>query len=236
MCSSAKSLRSIMFDWEPFKKRHLEICSDFGSHYLSNHYSDEHHIWHAHREHFCVLCDAAQNSYYEKWPNSAYSKLLHWAMAKNWGGCSEFLKNLVEHVSGCTYHFLTEWDINIFRRLTFKSPKYKIWWTSVKPKSCFTEVHGKIFGALRPIVSEIFDVEVLRAKTLRHYTQNRLCQLKRYLSYSRLWWIITLGDIFQNSRSPPWPLWMHENSCVFTKLLFWGRNINFGWRIVVAKL
>ena len=122
MCSSAKSLRSIMFDWEPFKKRHLEICSDFGSHYLSNRYSDEHHIWHAHREHFCVLCDAAWNSYYEKWPNSAYSKLLHWAMAKNWGGCSEFLKNLVEHVSGCTYHFLTEWDINIFRRLTFKSP------------------------------------------------------------------------------------------------------------------
>ena len=132
MCSSAKSLRSIMFDWEPFKKRHLEICSDFGSHYLSNRYSDEHHIWHAHREHFCVLCDAARNSYYQKWPNSAYSKLLHWAMAKNREGCSEFLKNLVEHVSGCTYHFLTEGDINIFRRLTFKSPKYKIWWTSVK--------------------------------------------------------------------------------------------------------
>ena len=30
----------------------------------------------AHREHFCVLCDAAWNSYYEIWPNSAYSKLL----------------------------------------------------------------------------------------------------------------------------------------------------------------
>ena len=27
-----------------------------------------------------------------------------------------------------------------------------------------------------------------------------------------------------------------RNSCVFTKLLFWGRNINFGWRIVEAKL
>ena len=116
-------------------ERHLAICSDFGSHYLSNRYFDEHHIWHAHREHFCVLCDAARNSYYKKWPNSAYSKLLPWAMAKNWEGCSEFLKNLVEHVSGCTYHFLTEWDINIFRHLTFKSPKYKIWWTSVKLKS-----------------------------------------------------------------------------------------------------
>ena len=57
-------------------ERHLAICSDFGSHYLSNRYSDEHHIWHAHREHFGVLCDAARNSYYEKWPNSAYSKLL----------------------------------------------------------------------------------------------------------------------------------------------------------------
>ena len=55
---------------------HLAICSDFGSHYLSNRYSDEHHIWHAHREHFGVLCDTARNSYYEKWPNSAYSKLL----------------------------------------------------------------------------------------------------------------------------------------------------------------
>ena len=91
---------------------------------------------------FCVLCDAAWNSYYEKWPNSAYSKLLHWAMAKNWEGCSEFLKNLVEHVSGCTYHFLTEWDINIFRRLTFKSPKYKIWWTSVKLKSSRRPLRG----------------------------------------------------------------------------------------------
>ena len=155
-------------------------------------------------------------------------------MAKNWGGgARNSLKIPVEHVSGCTYHFLMEWDINVLRVLTFKSPKYNFWWTSVKQKSSRRPLRGrfaegktlgtsvslkstgKIFGALRPIVSEIFDVEVLRAKTLRHYTQNRLCQLKRYLSYSRLWWMIALGAVFQNSRSPPWPLWMHENSCVF---------------------